>query len=191
MNRQAEKSAEKLRNKLLLIMPILLMIWTGVLMGLECMETIRQWALQPDNLLLIGLVTISLIVLSAMTPLPSEAIAATNGMIFGPLLGTLITWIAALLGAYLVYAWCRQFRREIPLPANGKINWDKVNYWMEKWGVLGFLIARLSPAVPFFAMNIGAAFMPISKRTFLLITAVAIIPYALIFNFLGAQLIDI
>ena len=43
--------------------------------------------------------SIGLMVAHSFLPFPSEIIALANGMLYGPLWGTLITWVGAMLGA--------------------------------------------------------------------------------------------
>lgn len=171
-----------------LLLPTLVLVWIGIAMWLGDSEPLRLWLMQADNLyLMAGAITV-LIILSAMVPLPGEVLAIANGMIFGAVLGTAMTWAAALLGAFLAFYWSHRLRYEFNIKGDNRIKIDKINVWLNKWGVIGFLLARLTPTIPFFAVNIAAAFLPIKKRTFIIITGIAIIPYALIFNYLGAEL---
>ena len=40
-------------------------------------------------------------VLHSFIPFPAEFLAIANGMVFGPVLGTVITWSGAMAGALL------------------------------------------------------------------------------------------
>jgi len=39
----------------------------------------------------------------SILPIPAEAPALANGMLFGPVVGPLITWIGAMAGAWVSY----------------------------------------------------------------------------------------
>lgn len=157
-------------------------------LGIDFSDSITKWAAQENNLVIAIFVSIVLMVLCAMTPLPAEAMALANGMIFGPLGGAIITWTSAVMGAYITFRVSKRCKNSLLTKPVDKKKWAKVNNWIERWGTLGFLVARLIPAVPFFALNIGAAFLPITTRTYLLITGLAIIPHVLIFSFFGGLL---
>ena len=60
--------------------------------------------------------------------------------------------------------------------------------WLRRWGRGGLLLARLIPVVPFFALNFAAALLPVTLRDYLLITAIAILPHAILFSLAGSYL---
>ena len=47
--------------------------------------------------------SIVLMIVHSFVPVPAEILAVANGMVFGPIWGTIITWIGAMLGAYLAF----------------------------------------------------------------------------------------
>ena len=55
--------------------------------------------------------SIMLMVLHSFVPFPAELVAIANGMLFGPVWGTLITWTGAMLGAYLAFGLARWLGR--------------------------------------------------------------------------------
>ena len=55
--------------------------------------------------------SIVLMILHSFVPFPAELIAIANGMLFGPVWGTLVTWIGAMLGAALAFALARRYGR--------------------------------------------------------------------------------
>lgn len=50
---------------------------------------------------------ILLTIFHSFVPVPAEILAVANGMIFGPIWGTVITWVGAMLGAYLAFGLSR------------------------------------------------------------------------------------
>src|SRR3546814_5458492 len=57
------------------------------------------------------LASIGLMVLHSFVPFPAEFVALANGMLYGPVWGTIITWIGAMLGAFLALCLSRAFGR--------------------------------------------------------------------------------
>jgi SNARE associated Golgi protein len=57
--------------------------------------------------------SIALMILHSFVPFPAELIAIANGMLFGPVWGTLVTWLGAMLGAALAFALARRYGRPL------------------------------------------------------------------------------
>jgi uncharacterized membrane protein YdjX (TVP38/TMEM64 family) len=57
--------------------------------------------------------SIALMILHSFVPFPAELIAIANGMLFGPVWGTLLTWLGAMLGAALAFGLARLYGRPL------------------------------------------------------------------------------
>jgi uncharacterized membrane protein YdjX (TVP38/TMEM64 family) len=57
--------------------------------------------------------SMALMILHSFVPFPAELIAIANGMLFGLVWGTLVTWIGAMLGAALAFALARRYGRPL------------------------------------------------------------------------------
>jgi hypothetical protein len=55
------------------------------------------------------LASIGLMVLHSFVPFPAELVGLANGMLCGPVWGTVITWVGAMLGAFLAFGLSRAF----------------------------------------------------------------------------------
>ena len=55
--------------------------------------------------------SIMLMVLHSFVPFPAEMVAIANGMLYGPVWGTVITWTGAMLGAWLAFGLARWLGR--------------------------------------------------------------------------------
>ncbi len=64
-------------------------------------ETIRSWGIWGV------LLSIGLMVLHSFVPFPAEFIAIANGMAYGAVWGTAITWTGAMLGAFCAFGTAR------------------------------------------------------------------------------------
>lgn len=157
-------------------------------LGLHHPQNWVNWISADNSWLVMLVISVLLMVLCALTPLPAEALSLANGIVFGPWAGALVTWVSAMLGALLGLLWGKKMVGRVRLRMEQNEAWHKVNDMIKRWGPIGFLSARLFPAVPFFVLNIGAALLPISLRKYLLITGVAIIPHILLISFVGDQI---
>ena len=108
----------------------------------------------------------------------------SGGIVFGTLLGGLAALIGATIGATFVFLIARSacgeglIRRAGPLAA--KIS---DGFCANAFSYLLFL--RLVPAFPFFLVNLAAALVGVTVRTFILATAIGIVPATFAFAFLG------
>ena len=108
----------------------------------------------------------------------------SGGIVFGTLLGGLAAIVGATIGATIIFVIARSAcgegiaRRAGPLAtkiADG--------FCADAFSYLLFL--RLVPAFPFFLVNLAAALVGVKLRTFILATAIGIIPATFAFAFLG------
>lgn len=126
-------------------------------------------------------------VLVAILPFPAEVPAMLNGAIFGPVLGTAITWTGAMVGAQISFELAHRFGRPLAerfLPS-GMNQVDRVAL-STGWG--GLLTLRLIPAVAFTALNWAAGLTRIPRWRFAWTTAIGILPGAIVFTASGTGL---
>ncbi|MFQ5680263.1 MAG: TVP38/TMEM64 family protein [Gemmatimonadota bacterium] len=123
--------------------------------------------------------------LVAIFPIPAEAPALVNGMLFGPLVGTAITWLGALAGAQASFElarWCGRPLAERFFPAAALARADR---WAAGAGWPGLLGVRLVPVIAFTLLNWGAGLTSVPRWRFLWTTAVGILPGAILFTASG------
>jgi uncharacterized membrane protein YdjX (TVP38/TMEM64 family) len=108
----------------------------------------------------------------------------SGGIVFGTLVGGLAAIVGATVGAMIIFLIARSAcgegiaRRAGPLAtkiADG--------FCADAFSYLLFL--RLVPAFPFFLVNLAAALVGVTLRTFVLATAIGIVPATFAFAFLG------
>jgi uncharacterized membrane protein YdjX (TVP38/TMEM64 family) len=117
----------------------------------------------------------------AVLPIPAEIPAAMNGMLFGPVQGTVITWTGAVIGAQVSFELSRRFGRplvERVLPSRAITKVDGV-VTAASWP--GLLVARLIPAIAFTVLNWGVGLTLCRRRTFIWTTAIGILPGTILF----------
>lgn len=125
----------------------------------------------------------------AVFPVPAEAPAMVNGMLFGPVAGSVVTWTGAMLGAVISFELARHFGRPLAerfLPAR---TLDRIDAAVKDAGWPALLAARFVPVIAFTVLNWGAGMTPaIPRWRFLWTTAVGILPGAVLFTASGSGL---
>ncbi len=132
--------------------------------------------------------SIGLMIVHSVLPFPAEVLAIANGMVYGPLWGSVITWIGAMLGASAAFGLARWLgrpflRRVVSAPREAQLV-----AWSLRHGGKTMLLARLIPVVAFNLINYAAALTPIPWWTFLWTTGVGILPFTIVLNVFGTQL---
>lgn len=121
----------------------------------------------------------------AVLPIPAEAPAMANGMLFGAVVGSGITWIGALLGAALSYEIARGAGRPLAKRFVRPETVTRIDGAVERAGWGSLLALRFVPVVAFTALNWGAGLCGVPRWRFLWTTALGILPGAILFTTSG------
>ncbi len=124
----------------------------------------------------------------AVLPIPAEAPAMANGMLFGPVVGSLVTWVGALVGAAVSYEIARRAGRPLAGRMVGPDALVRIDETVERAGWWGLLGLRFVPVVAFTALNWGAGLCAVPRGRFLWTTAVGIVPGVILFTTSGTGL---
>jgi uncharacterized membrane protein YdjX (TVP38/TMEM64 family) len=111
----------------------------------------------------------------------------TGGFLFGSVLGTLIVIVPATVGATLAFLVARYVLRDWVERKFG----DRLGPFQEGFAKNAFsylLTLRLIPLFPFFLVNLVSGLTRIKLRTYVLATALGIIPGSFVFANAGRQL---
>jgi len=133
-------------------------------------------------------VSIGLMVVHSFIPFPAEVVALANGLIYGTIFGTLITWTGAMLGAQAAFWTARYFGESIVdryVPAARRARIDR---WIARNGTAALLTMRLIPVIAFNLINYAAGLARVRWWTFTWTTAVGILPLAFVMVAAGDQL---
>ncbi|MGH3146355.1 MAG: TVP38/TMEM64 family protein [Rubrobacter sp.] len=135
------------------------------------------------------LVFIAIYVVATVAFLPGTPLSLLAGLVFGPVLGTLWTVIGATIGATLAFLIGRYAARGLVegWTANNE-SVRKLDEGVERQGWRMLLITRLVPLFPFNLQNYAYGITKIGLGTYVLLTAVCIIPGAAVFTFAGGSL---
>ncbi len=126
-----------------------------------------------------------LMIVVAILPIPAEFPAMLNGIIFGPLIGTTITWLGAIVGAWISFELARRFGRPLTERFVKSTLLERTDRAVDSAGWPGLLTLRLIPAVAFTALNWGAGLTTVPRWTFLWTTTLGILPGAIVFTVSG------
>ncbi len=133
-------------------------------------------------------VSIGLLVLHSFVPFPAELVALANGMCFGAVWGTLVTWTGAMLGALFAFFLARRLGR----PFVGRIlpprHLERLERATAHVGWRTLLVVRLLPLIAFNLINWGAGLTPVGWLTFAWTTALGILPVTLLMTVMGDQM---
>jgi uncharacterized membrane protein YdjX (TVP38/TMEM64 family) len=129
--------------------------------------------------------SIGLMIAHSFLPFPAEIIALANGMIYGPVWGTAITWLGAMLGASIAFGLVRRLGRPFVRRFLPDHHWHRLADWSHTHGGAALMISRLIPLIAFNLINFAAALTEISWWTFLWATGLGILPLTILLAVLG------
>jgi uncharacterized membrane protein YdjX (TVP38/TMEM64 family) len=198
-NAPEPQSVEPHRNwARLLLLPALILLGVGAVfvfhldryLTFQALAANRAWLLKEvaDNLLVALLSFGAVYIVATALSLPGATILTmTAGFLFGPILGAAIAVVSATLGATLVFVIARTSLGEVfRHRSEGALAKLKDGFAKGAFNYLLFL--RLVPLFPFWLVNLVAAFLDVRLRTFVLGTAIGIIPGAAVFSYVGGGL---
>lgn len=154
-------------------------VWGQDVSARQIEDLIRSWGMWG----VFG--SICLMVVHSFVPFPAEFIAFANGMTYGPVWGTLITWSGAMLGALIAFALARKLGRPFVEKMVAKRDWHSLDDWAAKDGWQVVLVARFIPVIAFNLINYAAGLTRLTWWQFTWTTAVGILPLTLLMVIMG------
>jgi len=95
-----------------------------------------------------GAVGIGLIVADLVVPLPSPAVMAALGLIYGPVIGGVIASFGSFLAALIGYSLCRFIGPGAASWIAGPKQTERLSAFFERNGMWAIAVSRFMPAVP-------------------------------------------
>jgi uncharacterized membrane protein YdjX (TVP38/TMEM64 family) len=120
--------------------------------------------------------------------LPGLPATLAGGAIFGFALGTLLNWLGATLGATAAYLLARALGRDAIARLLGA-RATSLDRLTSAHGFATLLRLRLIPIVPFNVLNFGAGLAGISLRSYVLATALGILPGTAVYTYFADALL--
>jgi len=130
-------------------------------------------------------VSIGIMVIHSFIPFPAEFVAIANGVIYGVIWGTVITWTGAMLGAFLAFGLARKLGQHYVHRRLKEKNRERVEDWIARHGGTAILLSRLIPVISFNLINYLAGLSKISPWTFGWTTAIGILPLTFLMVVMG------
>jgi len=177
----------------LIILLIILAVLGALLVYIQnYFGTPRQAAETIRNLGFIGpIVIISLLILEVIVaPIPGFIIAISSGYAFGPVLGTIYTYLGNVIGTFLAFFLSRRFGRPLIERLVKKEKLEKYDKFFQDEGLAVFWAGYLFPVFPSDIISFLAGLTSIKWRRFIPIVIIAYIPYVLLFSLFGASLYE-
>ena len=135
--------------------------------------------------------SIALMVAHSFLPFPAEFIAVANGMVYGPVWGSVITWVGAMAGAISAFALVRMFGRPLLVHLLPAHQLQQLGDWSRESGGLALLVARLIPVIAFNLVNYVAALAEITWWTFIWSTGLGILPLTILLAVIGDRILEL
>lgn len=126
---------------------------------------------------------------AVIAPLPAFVVTFTNGLLFGWVWGTVLSWSSAMLGAALCFWVARALGRPVvERLVGGTHALDVSDVFFARYGSRAIVISRLLPFVSFDIISYGAGLTPVSFWKFLIATGIGQLPATILYSYLGQNL---
>lgn len=117
---------------------------------------------------------------------PGPVLAGASGLVFGTALGFPVSLVSAVLGATLACAVARWWAHDAVAEVAGP-RVQAFRAFVGRRGFLAVLYARITPGVPYNAVNYAAGLTPVPIAVFAAATAIGAAPRAFAYTALGGQ----
>ena len=121
--------------------------------------------------------------------LPATPLTLAGGAIFGTVLGSILNWSGAVLGAIGSFFLAKALGHDALRRLLGR-KADKLEGLVERGGFATMFRLRLLPVVPFNVLNFAAGLAGVPFRAYVLGTALGIIPGTIVYTYFADSLIS-
>ena len=158
---------------------------------IEKMVSYLQNIIQTDNLLLSILIGYFIVICESILPfLPLAVFIALNKLVFGGLIGFLISWSGTIIGCIIAFT---IFRKGLSTRLYSNIKRENYRKIIDKITNIRFTSLVLITALPFtpaFTVNIAAGLSKISYRKFVAAILIAKISIVYFWGYIGTSFIE-
>lgn len=117
--------------------------------------------------------------------LPGTALSFVGAILYGLWWGTLLVWIAAVLGSLAPYFIAKTAGRTAVQSADpNDSSLQRFDSWVAERGFGGLLLVRFLPIFPYWLVNYGCGLIGVRFRDYVLATAIGIIPGTFVYQYL-------
>lgn len=156
---------------------------------LENVPKLKEWV---SNFGIIApLVYICLYIVATLFFLPGSPVTVLSGIAFGPVWGVVYVWIGATIGVALAFLVGRYAARDLVAGwISGNTQFQKIDAKVEQEGWRIVMFTRLMPYIPFNLQNYAYGLTKIRFVTYLLVSAVFMIPGIIAYVQIGGALVS-
>jgi uncharacterized membrane protein YdjX (TVP38/TMEM64 family) len=137
-----------------------------------------------------GLAPVAFVLISAALTVacfPGPLLAGASGYLFGTAEGTVLSIVAATLGATIAFSIARWVAGDAVAELGGP-RLRALSEWVGRRDFLSVLYARIAPGVPSTLVNYAAGLSPVRLRAFVAATMIGVAPRAFAYTALGGHL---
>lgn len=146
-------------------------------------EDLLAWLQSTDNL---SLVTIIAIFMALFPIIPYPVVGGVIGAAFGPVSGTIITWIGSAVASIIMFLFVRYGYKDWGMKVLHGNKWlSRVTRLFEQNAFLAILFSRLLPMIPSIMINMYSALSRVSFLTYAIASSLGKIPAMLLFAIVG------
>ena len=118
---------------------------------------------------------------------PGALLSAMGGVLFGPLLGGTLAVVGGLIGSTAAFFIARRLGRGQVERLTGP-RMEGLDARLQRSGVTTLIVVRLAPLVPYSLLNFAAGVTGINARSYLIGSAIGLIPGAFAYAAIGSGL---
>lgn len=138
------------------------------------------------------IVSTAIQVLSSLVPiLPGFVLGIANAMLYGALLGGLLTFSSALLAATCCFGLARVIGRPGVERIVSRASIARVDAFMERRGMLTVFLGRLQPFINHDVLSYAAGATSVGWRSFLLAMSAGALPSTVVYSLVGAMALEV
>lgn len=122
--------------------------------------------------------------LTSILCLPTVLVVLSGGVLFGPVLGTVLNLVGATLGAACNFCIVRYAKSAQSVAVKNK-RIQRILHQVDQWDWKAVALLRLAPAIPYNLVNYGLGLTSIKLSHYLLATFIFLIPNKIIVTCCG------
>ncbi|MGD8325287.1 MAG: VTT domain-containing protein [Sphingomonadales bacterium] len=170
-------------RKIVFFALLIAVIISAIIVDVEKLsETVRAYAADDETMRPAMALAALFTLIAALLPLPAEAPAVLNGVLFTPLVAFLLTYVFAYLGAAIAYECGRLLGYETAAQMIGYERMHRVEKLINRAGWPTLLALRLSPVMAFTALNWASGVLKLSRPVFYWTMLVGLLPGTYVFT---------
>ncbi len=126
-----------------------------------------------------------------IAPIPSELVQIVGGLIFGIWLGSLYSFAGIMITSFIGYFIAIRGGAHVIEAAIGQKNVKPLEHFIGKYGIWAMIFGRGIPIIPFDLVTYGAGLVKMSRRDYLIGTAVGTIPRSIFYAWVGSAMFPV